>query len=341
MTATTPAVSDLLAAAENALWHSDIEHCLALLDDALAVAVTDVDRYGVSEATLRASNGRYGWDLYDLRPSQRVDTLGGVPRWDGRPCDHVVVVAEQGFGDAIQFLRHLPQFAATATQPVTVAVHDELMAILEGAPALAGVTVIAKAQARRTRWPAGTRWERLMSLPIHLPQQSVTATPAYLRAPRATTPKLADSADLTVGVAWRSTPRRGFPNRSMPTHALTHLITTGVRAVALHRSGDIRSLPAGVDDPGIRDFRDTAAVISQCDAVVTVDTVTAHLAPALGVPTIVCLLHRPDWRWGSPRRPTRWYAHAHPLFQGQDGAWRGVTSAAAAAISELLGRTDA
>jgi hypothetical protein len=73
----------------------------------------------------------------------------------------------------------------------------------------------------------------------------------------------------------------------------------------------------------------------QCDYVVTSDTVTAHLAPSLGASTLICLRHRADWRWGTPRHPTRWYAKAEILFQDESETWAPVLAAAA---RRILGR---
>ncbi|WP_189114883.1 hypothetical protein [Pilimelia terevasa] len=278
---------------------------------------------------LRATGCREGWDLYDLHPSRPVDTLPGVTRWEGSRCEQLVLVAEQGFGDAIQFLRHVPAAAALADRTV-LAIHDELLPAVRKAPPLAGVTVLAKSRARAAIWGPGTRWERLMSLPARLPSLRPEPADAYLAAPAVARAP----GRLTVGVAWRSTPRRGFPGRSFPARAcrlLTRL--PGADVVTIHRRRDIRALPPGVRDPGITDFTDTATVIAACDVVVTADTVTAHLARALGVPTLICLRHEPDWRWGTSHAPTDWYAAAHLLFQPEPDQWEPVLRAATERIA--------
>ncbi|GAA2522564.1 hypothetical protein [Pilimelia columellifera] len=292
----------------------------------------DQARYAAGEALLRASECREGWDLYDLHPSRPVDTLPSVARWDGQHCRQLVVVAEQGFGDALQFLRFMPAATAHADN-VVFAVHDELLDVLRDAPALAGVTVLSKSAASVLEWPTDARWERLMSLPARLPGLAAAPVEAYIAAPIPR--RCGDASQTVVGVAWRSTPRRGFPNRSFPArlcHRLTRL--AGVQVVAIQRSRDIRSLPAGVHDPGIVDFTETAQVIAGCDVIVTADTVTAHLAPALGVPTMVCLRREPDWRWGTPTYPTSWYASARLLFQPAPERWSPVLQEAAACIAD-------
>lgn len=309
---------------------------IRMLERARASRWTPIQRYGIGEALLRASNGRLGWDLYDLHPSRPEDRLAGFPRWDGAHCELFIVLAEQGFGDAIQFLRYVPQIIERA-DAVLFAIHDPLFDVVAGSPLLRGARVMPKSEARRSKWPATARWERLMSLPARLPDVRVSPAAPYLRIPMTElTLRLSVSArPITVGVAWRSTRRQGFANRSFPSRVLGELTRSPHnRVVCLHRDRDVRTAPPGVEMVGIRNLRDTAEVISQCDYVVTADTVTAHLAPAVGVPTLICLRHRPDWRWGTRANPTQWYASAKTLFQEKPEDWRPVLRTAASLIAD-------
>jgi hypothetical protein len=321
-------VADLVSHADRLLWSGDVGGALALLDRAAMLDAPAVERYGVGEALLRASNCARGWDLYDLHPSRSVDRLPDVQRWDGTPCRLLILVAEQGFGDAIQFLRFVPQVAHLADR-VVVAVHDELLTTV-GGYLPPNVTVIRKSAARATAWPSDTRWERLMSLPVKVDGLRAEAVDAYLSPPVTPPGTWQEPAmeTVTVGVAWRSTLRRGLPSRSFPSRFLRQLAIGPVRVVSLHRSTELAAIPSGVATTEINNFVDTAYVISRCDLVVTADTVTAHLAPALGVPTLICLRHRPDWRWGTPKHPTRWYAAADTLFQDESRDWGTVLAEA-------------
>ncbi|OLE28746.1 MAG: hypothetical protein AUG49_01490 [Catenulispora sp. 13_1_20CM_3_70_7] len=232
----------------------------------------------------------------------------------------------------------MPPVAKRADR-VVLAIHDELYDIARAAPLLAGVEVITKSDARGTVWPRQTRWERLMSLPAHL-NASAIATPmsAYLTAPGTQIQiPAAPAGSWNVGVAWRSTPRRGFANRSIPRTIAAKLAATDfLRPLVLHRDQDVGRLPGGAVSVGIRDFADTAAVIAQCRYVVTADTVTAHLAPALGVPTIICLRHLPDWRWGAPAAPTTWYDTARLTFQKGDEHWQSVLDQAVRTVTAAM-----
>lgn len=312
-----------IAEAQRLLGLGHAESAIEVLAAARAIAAPNVDRYALGETLLRASNCQAGWDLYDLHPSRTADRLPIDQRWGGEPCAQLVLIAEQGFGDAIQFLRFVPH-AAERVDQVVLAVHDELLSVVRTSPLLTGIEIMAKSHARTIAWPSNARWERLMSLPKHVDKLAV-AMPigGYLdgSASQLSVPS-APEGIWNVGVAWRSTPRQGFSNRSIPRKIATQLAATGrLRPIVLHRDQDIGSPPRGAVSVGIRDFADTAAVISQCRYVVTSDTVTAHLAPALGVPTIICLRHLPDWRWGAPASPTNWYDSARLMFQKGDEQW--------------------
>jgi hypothetical protein len=233
-------------------------------------------------------------------------------------------MADLGFGDSIMALRHVPALLARA-EDVLVAVHDELFDLLKLAPILRGTRVIPKSQARSAVWPEYARWERLFSLPGIVGTAAVRPMPAYLRAPDPGPIVPKHPGDLVVGVAWRSTVRRGFPNRSIPVRLFSRLAgLPNVRLVCLHRDCDLRRPPRDIVSVGVSNFVETAAVMSQCDLVVTADTVTAHLAPALGVPTMIGLRRWPSWIWGTQASPTRWYEQARLVFQTEDESWPSV-----------------
>ncbi len=332
MVVTDGSLPERLRLAECLMYRGRSIQALDVLQQARTLDAPAVDRYALGEALLRASNGRLGWDLYDLHPSRSVDRVTDVPRWDGSWCERLFVLAEQGFGDALQFLRFVPRMLGRAGR-VLVALHDELMPVASSSPVLAGTEVVSKRQAAATAWPSGTRWERLMSLPTRIADAGAKPIGAYVNQPVARAGCLLPTGPpgcLTVGVAWRATRRHGFPSRSMPVRVLSPLAANGrVRLVSLHRSVDVPTGPRFIMRLDIRDFADTAAVMAQCDQIVSVDTVTAHLAAALGVPTLICLRHRPDWRWGTPANPTHWYRHARLLFQDESRRWEPVIHAVA------------
>lgn len=327
------AVAQAVAAAEG----GNLDDGVELLRAAREYPGTTEERYALGVALLRLTNGQEGWDLYDLHPSLPNDQASGVASWAGEECDHLLLVAEQGFGDAIQFLRFAPAALHRADR-VTLAVHDELLEAVRTSPLLSAIDVISKSTMAATDPAIFNFAQRLMSMPQRIAGGPV-AEPldSYLTAPPLSTAQGDFHRDGSpmIGVCWRSTQRSGFPDRSIPAHLLSSLSSVAVVTSIQHSSANADA-PDGVLLPSISNFVDTAAVISQCDAVVTCDTVTAHLAPSLGVPTYLCLLHRPDWRWGTRTHPTAWYRSHRMFFQPSPGKWEGVVDAAAEQIKSQL-----
>jgi hypothetical protein len=311
----------------------------AVLQRARVLPVPVIDRYELGVTLLRASNGRDGWDLWDLHPSRPDDRLDGIARWDGRACRTLVVLCEQGFGDAIQFLRWIPKVRDRVGRLV-VGVQDELFGLLVDSPMLDRSDVVPKsAVAASCADDPEVRWERLMSLPRHCASAAIQPISAYLQVPLDRRPLPGVTAGVaTVGLGWRSTPRPGMADRSIPRALIEAFAAQldGVRLVSLHRPEDVRdSSPAGVLQPDIDDFQDTAAVASACDLVLSADTVTAHVAAAVGTPTLIFLRRYADWRWGTPAAPTRWYTAAELLFQDDGLSWEPAFGVAGQRIREL------
>ena len=314
---------------------------MALLTSARSAALTDRERYEIGEALLRVSNCRLGWEEYNLHPSWAVDRIPGVRRWDGEACRLLIVMADLGFGDTIMALRHVPALLGRAEQ-IVVAVHDVLFELVRSSPLLAGTTVISKTQAQRSAWPPDARWERLFSLPASVGTEAIRPVSAYLHPPTRGPVVEREAGEQVIGVAWRSTVRRGFPNRSIPLRLVLRLAAVpNVRLVCLHRDRDLRAVPRGVTTVGIGNFVETASVMSQCDLVVTADTVTAHLAPALGVPTLIGLRYWPAWIWGTKQNPTRWYECARLIFQSDDVTWASVVGECREIVAAMTQRRTA
>lgn len=227
------------------------------------------------------------------------------PDWRGEKLAgrHLLIRAEQGFGDTIMLSRFVPALAAAASQvtlcckpslfPLFRDMNIELLA-LDATPPVVDFAVDQ------------------MSLPhiLQLTEATIPDAAGYLRAD----PQLcaALGAKLPrrprIGLVWAG--NVGHDNdrrRSLPPGALAPLLEReGLSFVSLQigaRENEYRLAPA----LGIRDYGDTAAIISQLDAVVCVDTSVAHLAGALGVPCHVLLSTACDWRWRLGRDSTAWY----------------------------------
>jgi hypothetical protein len=228
------------------------------------------------------------------------------PDWRGEGLEgrHLLIRAEQGFGDTIMLSRFLPILAAAAKR-VTLCCKPELFPLfrekkiallaLDAAPSEAVDFAVDQ-----------------MSLPhlLRLTEATIPDAGGYLRADPERCAALAGMlpARPRVGLVWAG--NAGHDNdrhRSLPPGALAPLLAlAGVNFVSLQIGA--REDEYGLPGAAIRDYGDTAAIISQLDAVVSVDTSVAHLAGALGVPCHVLLSTACDWRWRLGRDDTAWYA---------------------------------
>ncbi|MFM0594072.1 MULTISPECIES: tetratricopeptide repeat protein [Paraburkholderia] len=280
----------------------------------------------------------YEWRLQTMA-EPAIQTL---PRWHGEPIDRrtLLIHAEQGFGDTLQFARFVPLAAQRAAR-VVLEVQPALLPLLAPVAQAWRVTLIAQGTPR----PAADLHCPLLSLPLALgtTYDSIPARTPYLDVPAAYGRKwrgsLGGQAKRKIGIAWTG---RIQPNetRSMPLAALDPLFALdGIDWIVLQPelSADERAAldthPRAASihrfDKRIGDFADTAAIIERLDAVVSIDTSIAHLAGALRKPLWVMLPFAADWRWftGDARSP--WYPGATLVRQPQPGAWQEVVEAVA------------
>lgn len=261
------------------------------------------------------------------------DALLGVPQdhrttprhqqqiWRGAPLrGRVLVRCYHGLGDTIQFIRYAPLIKNTANH-VTVWAQRSLLKILS---TVSGIDRLLPLHDGVCEGDYDVEVE-VMELP-HVFRTTIETIPArvpYLAAP----PLAADvtraaprDTDLRVGFMWRS--GEWDPARSIPFHAIAPLCTMrGVHAVPL---------ALGVNDahgryfdsrPPIGTIESLANTIASLDLVITVDTMAAHLAGALAVPTWLLLHSEPDWRWMADRADTPWYPFTAIYRQSSAGEW--------------------
>ncbi|MCX7383583.1 MAG: tetratricopeptide repeat protein [Alphaproteobacteria bacterium] len=257
------------------------------------------------------------------------------PEWQGEPLAgrRLLVIAEQGFGDAIQFARFIPMLVALGAEVVVSCPPQlaKLFARLEGNASIAPFG---------GPLPAHDMHVFQMSLPLRLGTtlDTIPAPRGYLSADSAREP--AANSGRRVGLAWAGNPaHRNDQRRSLPTEALAPLAqlpcidwvnlqldARGTELALMHR------LPP--PPRRIADFADTAALVGSLDLVITADTAVAHLAGALGKPVWIMLPHAPDWRWMLGREDSPWYTAARLFRQERPGDWGGVIARIVAALGE-------
>jgi hypothetical protein len=280
-----------------------------------------------------------GWDDYEARLA--IPELGGgfpdpgVPRWSGDdPSGRTILVdAEQGYGDTLQFVRYAKSLADRGAR-VVVRSQAPLARLVATAP---GVAEVVDAGER----PTCDAWLPLVSLARHFgaSPQGGPPDPPYLHADpalvaRARATISTEPARLRVGLAWAGNPRQANNRRrSCPLAALAPLLERhDVAWYSLQRidgEEEIASVAAAstmhlLDDRN--DFDRKAALVCALDLVVSVCTSNAHLAGALGLRPWILLTHAPDWRWGPRGGASAWYPGARLFRQRALGDWAGVVA---------------
>lgn len=256
------------------------------------------------------------------------------PLWDGSDVagKTLLLHAEQGLGDTIQFCRLAPIVAGRTRASVLLEVQPELLPLLRSLPVPDGGSVqfIARGQAL----PPFEFQCPLMSLPhaLGLSVETIPAAAPYLAPDPALVERFAaliGPADgrLKVGVVWTGAPiHRRDRERSIPFATLQPLLAReDVRFVSLQKPTPAYPIGPMVDlSPHLSDFAHTAAAVANLDLVISIDTSVAHLAGALGKATWVLLPYSPDWRWLVGRGDSPWYPTMTLYRQPTAGDWESV-----------------
>lgn len=284
--------------------------------------------------------GRFeeGWREHEWRFRTRIPM--SMPRdfqqatWDGAPMpgQTLLLHAEQGYGDAIQFIRYLPLVRERAQAGRIVVECQPALTRLLAQFAGPDTVIVARQRWDAAALPPFDRHVPLLSLPLVLGKfDPLTVAGPYLsadtelRAPWRE--RLGPACGLRVGIAWAGNPEhREDRRRSIPLETLRPLLRCDL-ATFYSLQIDPRA-PSDVDlidlTTHMRDFADTAALMAELDLVITVDTAAAHLAGALGLPVWLLLPFVPDWRWGLEREETPWYSTMRLFRQPRAGDWESV-----------------
>ncbi len=270
------------------------------------------------------------------------------PRWDGRPLHGktILIYAEQGLGDTIQFLRYLPMVQGRGGK-----VLFQTQAALQ--PLLVGLTGLDYLIIEGTPLPAFDVWLPLLSLPgiFGTTLATIPATVPYLRADAKLVERWREDLDrclgvqpaegLRVGIAWQGNPAfSGDRSRSIPLTYFARLArVAGVRLISLQKEAGSEQIKALGGHCPILDlssrletFSDTAAVMMNLDLVISSCTSVPHLAGALGIPVWTALQQTPDWRWLLDRLDSPWYPTMRLFRQCRAGDWEEVFERIAAAL---------
>jgi hypothetical protein len=254
---------------------------------------------------------------------------------------------EQGFGDAIQFVRFLPQVKAMG-MTVVFETRKPLLTLMAEA---AGCDELVERPADGPcRWGCQAHIG-LMSLPglLGVTVDTIPSAVPYLAADRQKTAywrrRLAGPG-FKVGLVWAGNPHHGHDRyRSLNLRDMRPLAANGIRLFGLQKGAAGQTAGADILEANLgddlEDFSDTAAVVSVLDLVIAVDTATAHLAGALGRPVWVLIPARhADWRWLQGRSDSPWYPSMTLWRQPAAQDWRQVVALMTQTLGSQLGQAN-
>jgi tetratricopeptide (TPR) repeat protein len=317
-------------APDNAEAHFNLSHCLLLVGDY---------EQGFDEFEWR-------WRLADFPSPKRNFSQ---PPWNGDPFPNktLLVHAEQGMGDSIQFCRYIPEIAANGGR-VILECPAALIPLMQG---LAGIHEIIETD--RTLPPFDLHVP-ILSLPkiFRTTRNTIPAHVPYLQSDRQRGKHWQSLSDippgLKVGIVWTGNPRHGNDRlRSIPWPvlqsanwprdvALFNLQKDHIRKDATLGDGvPLRDLASD-----IHDFGDFAAAINAMDLLISVDTAAAHLAGALGQTVWTLLPFAPDWRWGQREETTAWYPTMRLFRQDAAADWITVLQRVTNALATMADRQN-
>lgn len=325
------------------------EQAMAAFDRALELA-PDLAQAHFSRSFALLLHGHYrdGWREYEWR--WRIPAFSGparrypVPMWKGEHVDGTLLLhAEQGLGDTLQFVRYAP-LAAVRCRSVVLECQPELVPLLQGG---AGLRQVLSPGAIL---PEFTAHAPLMSLPaiFGTTLDDIPWSGPYVRASperAAAWARSQQASAIRVGLVWAGRPQHWDDRkRSIGLDALAPLSrVSGIAfyslqvgeaaAQAAHPPTGMRLVDAG---SAIRDFADTAAIVAGLDLVITIDSSVAHLAGAMGVPVWVLVPHVPDWRFHLQRSDNPWYPSMRIFRQKSDGDWPSAIEELADALAQRV-----
>jgi tetratricopeptide (TPR) repeat protein len=322
------------------------EEGLAAMRRAVALDPKDASiHWKLGQMLLAMGHWSEGWEEFEWRfrvAEAGLDRGFAQPQWDGSAATGktLLLYAEGGHGDAIQFVRYLPMCAGSGAK-IVLECHEELVELLGQIP---GVNRVV---ARGSRLPDFDLQSSLVSLPRVLEKDAAAASEAYLVAPVDRVEKfrsrISSDSGLKVGLVWAGRPLfADARSRSIDVFAPLAEIA-GVKFFGLQKGAEASQKPPGVMElidltQEIFDYSDAAGAVACLDLVISVDTGVAHLAAAMGKSTWMLVPWQSDFRWLLDREDSPWYPALRLFRQPANGDWGVPVLRMADALRAIISR---
>lgn len=327
--------------------YDDAESCYrnALAYDSLSIKT----QANLSFLLLEQGRFEEGWKLYETRYDPQINPAFFAPnlpfpQWSGEALKKrsILILPEQGYGDEIQFVRYLSELKKRGASRISLLCKASLKRLFSSLDAIDRViTTLEEIEEH-------DYWSFLLSLPLHLGTtlETIPAHLPYLSVNNEWIDHcIARDDTLNVGIVWRgSASHDNDRNRSLNSLAMLEPLwrVSGTSFYSLQKELNpedatfLEGQPIIDLSPYMDDFAATAALISQLDLVICVDTAIAHLCGALGkecwvlLPSMLC-----DWRWLEERKDSPWYPNVMRLFRQHNG-WDETITRVADALEKRL-----
>ncbi len=314
--------------------NGQLDKAINCFKDALQINSNDVvTHWNLSLVLLLSGNFKEGWKEYEWRLKVKdfyhpdfCCPISNESDMEGRT---ILLHAEQGFGDTIQFIRYAPLVAQRGAE-VIVRCQKELASLLQGVKGIAMVIDYDK------QLPDFDFYCPLLSLPLFFGTtlENVPGETPYINADRILVQKWKNrikDADpkLKVGLVWAGREQRSFslefflPLLEIGNICFYSLQKGEAAKQAKNSPYDLKLIDYTEE---LNDFSDTAALLDNLDLIISIDTAVAHLAGALGKSVWTLLPFAPDWRWMLNRGYSPWYATMRLFRQPSNGDWKSVIS---------------
>ncbi|MCF8499095.1 MAG: hypothetical protein K9H11_01375, partial [Rhodospirillum sp.] len=336
--------------------HAMAAHDLGLLDESRLAFERAIPlmpgrpepHMGLADILLMSGDWDRGWEELEWRYAtdegkKILSHFDSSRRWGGEPITgkRLLVYGEQGFGDSIQFCRHVQRLRARDPKWIILGCSPELTRLFQG---VEGYDIVTQDIPAADTYDLHTPLSSLPRL-LQVTPESLEPKVPYIRVDPAIRAiwrdRLAALPRPRIGLAWQGRPthprnhRRSIPlvafDTLAPQSPFVSISPLRYSQADLNAAGS--ALKIREFGKKLKDFADTAALLSELDLVISVDTGVAHLAGALGRPLWLLLPYTPDWRWMWRRQDSPWYPSARLFRQPVPRDWRSVLSRVGAELA--------
>jgi tetratricopeptide (TPR) repeat protein len=312
----------------------------------------------LSMTLMLAGDYENGWREYEARFQRENDPLDivrphaqpPIEQWDGSPLqpgDKLLIVSEQGLGDTLQFMRYVPYLRQQGID-VSLCAQPKLHRLIQ----VSGIDPNPYSPEQAQQITEG-KWISMLSFPRYLgisfqrplvTDPYITVPPQWIEHWRKV---LAPEQRPIIGIHWQGTPERNnMRGRSFPLEYFAPVAQGNVRLLSLQKGyGSEQMDTCSFRDRFVTcqdkidetwDFVETAAIIANCDLIITSCSGTAHLAGGMGKTTWLLLQKVPEWRWGMDTEDLFWYPSFGLFRQRERGNWAEVFQRVSLALQEFM-----